>query len=163
MARVLRYLQGMAEAMVGMAIEKGRVEAGAAVPGEWALLEALMKNSHDVVGVIDASGNFPSSVHGVIHRHHGALDISSEPGKGTTFTIRFPLDPAPPEGDPTPPPQARPRPLRVLLVEDEPVVRTVVKAADGAAAKPVTRADLRLAIDAAIAKRGGAGRSGGPG
>jgi two-component system NtrC family sensor kinase len=32
-------------------------------------------------------------LYGIIHRHHGKLDFSSQPGKGTTFWFDLPLDP----------------------------------------------------------------------
>jgi signal transduction histidine kinase len=31
--------------------------------------------------------------HGIIEKHKGKLDFESEEGKGTTFTIRLPVDP----------------------------------------------------------------------
>ena len=33
--------------------------------------------------------------HGIVHEHHGTLDVRSEVGKGSTFTLIFPLDAAP--------------------------------------------------------------------
>jgi hypothetical protein len=33
--------------------------------------------------------------HGIVHDHHGTLDVRSEVGKGSTFTLTFPLDAAP--------------------------------------------------------------------
>jgi PAS domain S-box-containing protein len=33
--------------------------------------------------------------HGIVHDHHGTLDVRSEVGKGSTFTLTFPLDVAP--------------------------------------------------------------------
>jgi two-component system NtrC family sensor kinase len=33
--------------------------------------------------------------HGIVHDHHGTLDVRSEVGRGSTFTLTFPLDTAP--------------------------------------------------------------------
>ena len=33
--------------------------------------------------------------HGIVHDHHGTLDVRSDVGKGSTFTLTFPLDAAP--------------------------------------------------------------------
>src|SRR5712692_5139561 len=64
--------------------------------------------------------------YGVIKRHRGTIDVESQPGEGTTFRIRLPAG----ADRPVAPRQARVeavlRPLRVLVVEDEPVPRQVV-------------------------------------
>ncbi|HEY4719694.1 MAG TPA: ATP-binding protein [Candidatus Methylomirabilis sp.] len=65
-------------------------------------------------------------VYGIIRRHHGELTIDSEPGRGTTVTIRLPARPG--EGRPERP-EEQPtlaRRLRILVVDDEPAVREVV-------------------------------------
>src|SRR5436309_3181481 len=72
------------------------------------------------------SGLGLSLVNAIIERHRGTLAIESRPGAGTTIVMRFP------PGTP-PAPDARglqpaepPRRLRILFVEDEPVVRKAI-------------------------------------
>src|SRR5207249_1833450 len=72
------------------------------------------------------SGLGLSLVHALIERHRGTLKIESRPGAGTTISLRFP------EGSPSaaaargPEAEESPRRLRILVVEDEPVVRKVL-------------------------------------
>jgi len=66
-------------------------------------------------------------VYGIIRRHDGTIQIESAPAKGTTVTISLPLykedrPPAPPA-----PASVMERPLHILVVEDEPLVREVIE------------------------------------
>ena len=66
------------------------------------------------------------SVYGIVRRHDGEIDIQSEPGRGTSVAISLPLErdsKAPAAAKP--PVQAGPS-LRILVVEDEPLVREVI-------------------------------------
>src|SRR5882724_4360667 len=73
------------------------------------------------------SGLGLASAYGVIQRHRGEIQIRSEVGKGSTFTIRLPVRP----GEHKQPPAieipvvSKKQPLRVLVVEDEPMVRGI--------------------------------------
>jgi len=73
------------------------------------------------------SGLGLSVVWGIVTRHGGAVEVDSRPGEGSTFTLRLPVARSLPE----PPPgsaHARPsRPARVLVVDDEPGVREVLR------------------------------------
>jgi signal transduction histidine kinase len=66
------------------------------------------------------------SVHGIVRRHEGEIDLQSEAGRGTSICVSLPLDKytKPPEAPkPAAPPGAT---LRILVVEDEPMVREVI-------------------------------------
>jgi len=44
---------------------------------------------------LEGTGLGLSISHGIVHDHHGTLDVRSEVGKGSTFTLTFPLDDGP--------------------------------------------------------------------
>jgi len=75
-------------------------------------------------------------VHGFVQQSHGRLDIDSEPGKGTQVRMVFRTAEAAAEGhDAAPagprddaPEQTRPRPCRILVVEDNDDVRELAEA-----------------------------------
>jgi CheY-like chemotaxis protein/anti-sigma regulatory factor (Ser/Thr protein kinase) len=62
-----------------------------------------------------------SMVHGIVQRHEGALEIESEPGRGSVFSIRLPVQPAGEVETPEDEVPAWPEPLRILAVDDEPL------------------------------------------
>ena len=65
-------------------------------------------------------------VHGIIRRHEGTIDVLSKPGEGTTFIIRLPIsveERAESEGRAA---ETTTRSMRVLLVDDKPMVRDVI-------------------------------------
>jgi len=74
---------------------------------------------------IRGSGLGLAMVHAIVHNHGGEINVASELGKGSTFTIRLPIQSVPsksPEPDKT---DTFTRRLRILLVDDEQVVRCV--------------------------------------
>jgi PAS domain S-box-containing protein len=69
-----------------------------------------------------------SLVHTTVQRHGGTLTIESEPGRGSTFIVRLPLLDQPAiEAEEAASPVSM-RPLHILLVDDDPLVRTSVVA-----------------------------------
>jgi PAS domain S-box-containing protein len=92
------------------------------------------------------SGLGLSMVYAIVRRHGGDIRVDSEPGRGATFTLTFPVASEPVGTEPESAlPRAR-RPARVLLVDDDPKVlgtlteilrsvgHTVTAAASGGAA-----------------------------
>jgi CheY-like chemotaxis protein len=68
-----------------------------------------------------------STVHGIVMQAGGQIDVESEVGKGSRFSLWFPAT-APPtsEASDNLPPEAKPPGKRVLVVDDEPVIRRTV-------------------------------------
>ena len=69
-----------------------------------------------------------ATVYGIISQADGHIQVHSEPGKGTTFTITLPItaEAAGPEAPPVPY-QPRPAGETVLIVEDEEALREVTE------------------------------------
>ena len=66
------------------------------------------------------------SVYGIVRRHEGEIDIQSEEGRGTSISVSLPMDKkakAPEAPKPAPLPTDT---LKILVVEDEPMVREVI-------------------------------------
>ncbi len=64
-------------------------------------------------------------VYGIVRRHEGLIEIASKLGEGTTITLTLPLYKEQ-EVEKTAEPRPSTQALRVLVVEDEPLVREVI-------------------------------------
>lgn len=72
-----------------------------------------------------------ATVFGIVKQHNGFIDVSSEVGRGTTFTILFPVSDKPLETVISPDEPSTPAAgggETVLLVEDEPLLRELAQA-----------------------------------
>ncbi len=66
------------------------------------------------------------AVYGIARRHEGEIDIQSAPGRGTTVAVSLPLEHTAPAAKPARPASMAEPALRILVVEDEPLVREVL-------------------------------------
>ncbi|HEV2147328.1 MAG TPA: ATP-binding protein [Longimicrobiaceae bacterium] len=82
-------------------------------------------------GVGEGTGLGLAVSHGIVAEHGGTIRVRSEPGRGAEFTMEIPLLRVPDEADgaPAPPPPDAPAraPLRVLVVDDEPELRRILR------------------------------------
>jgi signal transduction histidine kinase/CheY-like chemotaxis protein len=67
-----------------------------------------------------------SIAYGIVTRHGGEIEVWSQPGEGSRFTLRLPVGTETPPRAPEPPAPRGGRPGRILVVEDETAVREVL-------------------------------------
>jgi len=65
--------------------------------------------------------------HTVIQKHGGAIAVESEPGVGTTFRLLLPASRKLPQAEKASAPASRPRRGRILVMDDEEVVRKLIR------------------------------------
>lgn len=79
-------------------------------------------------GIGKGTGLGLSIVHGIVKSHHAHLDVETELGKGTTFTVYFPIVA---QGSVTATPACAPPPRgrgeTILVIEDEEVLRILMR------------------------------------
>jgi signal transduction histidine kinase/ActR/RegA family two-component response regulator/HAMP domain-containing protein len=68
-----------------------------------------------------------SMVYGVMQRHEGSIEIESEPGQGTTVRLIFPVRELALIDTAAKTKGARPKPLQILYIDDEPLLRELLK------------------------------------
>ncbi len=85
-----------------------------------AILGRIFEPFFTTKAVQEGSGLGLSVVHGIVKAHRGAVTVESEPGRGATFHVFFPVAERKAEAREIPPPDAPPGGHgRVLLVDDE--------------------------------------------
>ena len=84
-------------------------------------LEPFFSTKQDV-----GTGLGLGAVYGIARRHQGEIDIQSAPGRGTSVAVSLPLEHSAPAAAPARPAPAAEPALRILVVEDEPLVREVL-------------------------------------
>lgn len=66
-------------------------------------------------------------VYGVVERHEGTVEIDSELGKGTTVRLTFPVRTVQPSNNTSNPGIAALPPLQILCIDDEPLLRELLR------------------------------------
>jgi CheY-like chemotaxis protein len=87
------------------------------------VLAHVMEPFYTTKGTDKGNGLGLSAAYGVVKAHGGAIDITSQPGQGTTVKIRFPRIPAPLQAETVHEPALPLKLRKVLLVDDEGDVR----------------------------------------
>ena len=120
-------------------LKRGQIVIRTAIQGRWMVLTV----ADDGVGMSEevrlhclepffstkeeeGNGLGLGSVYGIVRRHEGQLDIKSELGRGTSVAISLPLDRNARAPEAQNVVKEAGGPLRILVVEDEPLVREVI-------------------------------------
>jgi signal transduction histidine kinase len=95
-----------------------------------------------------------ATVHGIVAQSGGHIRAESRAGQGATFTLHFPraAAPAPASGETDGGRADRPRPARILVVDDEDVVRVIVSRTLELEGYTVLQADSGRAALACLAR-----------
>ena len=95
----------LAVTLENTALEKSAVNSEGLEPGDYLkmmvrdtgngidprIIDRVFEPYFTTRNLAEASGMGLAVVHGIVKRHHGAITVESEPGKGTVFEVMFPL------------------------------------------------------------------------
>jgi PAS domain S-box-containing protein len=79
-----------------------------------------------------------ATVYGIVKQHGGHIVVESSPGAGASFSVYLPASNEPLSGHERVAPKVESRPARILLVDDDEAVRTVIARILGRAGHEVT-------------------------
>jgi PAS domain S-box-containing protein len=121
------YTKTHRAAVAGSYVMLRVTDTGTGIPPQ--ILRRLFEPFFTTKEVGKGTGLGLATVHGIVTRYGGSVDVSSEVGKGTSFTVYLPRATAvPPVVKPPPPVSLRPLGTHtVLVVEDEEVLRALAK------------------------------------
>jgi len=121
-----RRLAEHPEARAGQFVCLRVTDTGCGIPPE--ILPRIFEPFFTTKEVGKGTGLGLATVYGIVKQHQGWIEVESEPGKGTTFSIFLPrsLDAAPVAGQRPAEPAARGGTETILVVEDEAPVRELV-------------------------------------
>jgi PAS domain S-box-containing protein len=107
----------------GACLELVVSDSGSGIPAD--VLPRIFEPFFTTKPVGRGSGLGLAAVLGTITRHGGSIDVDSRPGRGSSFVIRLPTVSEPAPGGPATESPAPGRRARILVVDDEDVIRQV--------------------------------------
>lgn len=117
--RLLRALEAMPQG--------GQVRLTAARDGDWVRVTVEDTRSGILRDVRRRTEPGLSVVYGIVLRHGGEIKLDRAEGKGGTFTVRLPIRAAAAETKAPPVRPWSPRRAKILIIDDEPEVRAVLR------------------------------------
>jgi signal transduction histidine kinase/CheY-like chemotaxis protein len=101
-------------------------DTGSGIPRE--LQEKIFEPFFTTKEVGKGTGMGLAAVYGAMKQHNGAIEVKSEPGRGTTFRLLFPLESQPAESvAQNPAPDKARQKGSILFVDDEELLRRLCK------------------------------------
>ena len=120
-----RQAAQQARARAGAFVKFSVVDSGAGMDSaELETLRAVFSGAAEVPGAGAAASM--SAVAAIVQRHGGWIEIFSEPGQGSAYFVYLPVTDEPAAADTALLPGPLRTGLKVLLVEDEPAVRSIL-------------------------------------
>jgi signal transduction histidine kinase/CheY-like chemotaxis protein len=129
---------------LGEAIEIGVADSGVGIPLE---RQAKIFEPFYTTKGARGTGLGLAMVFGIVERHRGTIGVDSAPGRGTTFTLRLPAQHGPAASSHEEPDVGVRAKLRVLAVDDEPILVNLLAQllrADGHTVTTAASADQAL-------------------